>query len=114
MYYLVSVRKHGISSASWGDKCYKRAECSEEFYKFGSTLPVVNFGGNGKRYDTFIPVIKPTKILRMDYSEMLLKKQKEDEISEVVSLTEWTPALPLVCPVVPKKSLYPWRQSRLK
>ena len=41
---LVADKRNGIPMTSPGDKSYRTVEYSPDFYKLGSTLPVVNFG----------------------------------------------------------------------
>lgn len=42
--FLDIEQRNGIGMAAPGDKSYQVVEYSPDFHKYGSTLPVVNFG----------------------------------------------------------------------
>jgi len=89
--------RNGLGKKSEGDKNYRRVEQSTDFYKFGSTLPVVDFGREKKRHGhitTFVPM-KNEKISIIDqneFAEKELKHEQENIIGEVVQLDKWKPA----------------------
>ncbi|XP_039250426.2 spermatogenesis-associated serine-rich protein 1-like [Styela clava] len=92
--------RDGYPSASAGDKPYRIPEYSPNFHKFGSTRPVVNFGGfKAEMADTFIPLqaLSPTPV--KPYTVVEAEKKKQEEVNEVESLNQWRPASPLQVPI---------------
>ncbi|PAA94779.1 hypothetical protein BOX15_Mlig013838g1, partial [Macrostomum lignano] len=89
-------RRNGFDSAAHGDNVYQAAEYAPDFFKHGSTVPAVNFGGNGSRKaETFIPLFPLEKPLGPDYSvKARVRRVREDEL-EVAALERWRPATPL-------------------
>lgn len=91
--------RNGLSRSSYGDKCYKSVEYSPDFHKFGSTLPVVNFGGNKRsEADTFVPLQEWPLFQHESYKEKELKRQLKEERRDVEILDQWRPATPLIQP----------------
>lgn len=89
--------RNGLRKKSEGDKNYRIVEQSPDFHKFGSTLPVVNFGQEKKRHGhakTFVPM-KNDKIAVMDQAEFAEQERKREQqmiVDEVVRLDRWKPA----------------------
>jgi hypothetical protein len=89
--------RNGLRKKSEGDKSYRIVEQSTDFHKFGSTLPVVNFGREKQRHGnakTFVPM-KNEKISVIDQNEFAEKESKREQeniIDEVVHLDNWKPA----------------------
>jgi hypothetical protein len=92
--------RNGLQKRSEGDKSYLRAELSPDFYKFGSTLPAVNFGRLKTRHGptkTFVPM-KNEKIPIVDendFEEKELQRKHDELIDEVIQLDNWKPAEPI-------------------
>ena len=86
--------RNDLPKKSEGDKNYRIVEQSPDFYKFGSTLPVVNFGEEKKRHGharSFVPM-KNEKLLIIDQNEFAkeqLKREQENLIQEVIQLDNW-------------------------
>ena len=96
---IVNNKRNGLPMASPGDKSYQAVEYSPKFHKFGSTLPLVNFGGNYKpEVDTFVPLEILPPITREQYREKELRRKMEQDIDTVRMLDRWRPATPLVPP----------------
>jgi hypothetical protein len=93
---VVDVR-NGVRKRSEGDKNYRIVEQSTDFHKFGSTLPVVDFGNEKKRHGhakTFVPM-KDEKIPVIDENDFIEKERKREQnnvIYEVTRLDNWKPA----------------------
>jgi hypothetical protein len=89
--------RNGLKKRSEGDKNYRIVEESPEFHKFGTTLPVVNFGHEKKRHGhakTFVP-IKNERIPITDQTQFLeneWKREQENIIAEIIRLDQWKPA----------------------
>ncbi len=89
--------RNGLKKQSEGDKNYRIVEQSPDFHKFGTTLPIVNFGLEKKRHGhakTFVPM-KNEKIPVTDqheFAEKAWKREQEDIIRDVVRLDQWKPA----------------------
>lgn len=89
--------RNGLKKRTEGDKNYRIVEHSPEFYKFGSTLPVPNFGLEKKRHGhakTFVPmknesfpIINPE-----EYLESQWKRERQRLTEEVTQLDNWKPA----------------------
>ncbi|XP_013389114.1 spermatogenesis-associated serine-rich protein 1-like [Lingula anatina] len=91
-------QRNGIACASLGDKQYQAPEYSYNFHKFGSTRPIVNFGGamqDRPKPDTFVPL----QDLPTEPSENFVTKERkrkhEEEVNVVKELETWKPATPL-------------------
>ncbi|XP_001184069.2 spermatogenesis-associated serine-rich protein 1 [Strongylocentrotus purpuratus] len=96
---LTSVweRRGEFPAASGGDKSYQAPEYSSNFHHFGSTRPVVTFGGTIKlRPDTFVPLQE----LPTEYCEPFNSKERRrkytTEVDSVMNLNDWKPAPQLV------------------
>jgi hypothetical protein len=89
--------RNGLRKKSDGDKYYRIVEQSPDFHKFGTTLPIVNFGLEKKRHGhvkTFVPM-KNEKISivgRQEFMENERKREQENIIDDVVRLDQWKPA----------------------
>ena len=89
--------RNGLKKKAEGDKHYRTVEQSPEFHKFGTTLPIVNFGRERKRHGhakTFVPM-KDEKIPivdRQEFAERGWKREQENIIDDVVRLDQWKPA----------------------
>uniref|UniRef100_H2YPS7 Uncharacterized protein n=1 Tax=Ciona savignyi TaxID=51511 RepID=H2YPS7_CIOSA len=102
---LVSDPRNNIGEASHGDKPYHAAEYSVDFHKFGSTRPVVNFGGlQPKEERTSIPIFETATVPGKPYKVKEELRKKTEEIDVVVRLEQWRPASPLVVPVTDVKT----------
>lgn len=89
--------RNGLPKISNGDKSYRTVEFSPDFYKFGSTLPVVNFGRLKQRYgpqSRFVPMNneKIPIVDEHDFEEKERKLEMNNIINEVIELDKWTPA----------------------
>ncbi|XP_063771327.1 spermatogenesis-associated serine-rich protein 1 isoform X2 [Pseudophryne corroboree] len=85
--------RNGISAAQPGDKPFRTVEYSPSFYKFGSTLPMVNFRGSYRiKADTFIPLQKLPKEPRVPFRVKLRRQNLEEEKRDVEELNTWKPA----------------------
>ena len=92
-------KRNGIGLAAPGDKPYQAVEYSSHFHKYGSTLPVVTFGGNMKKAtDTFIPLQEMPPYSKETYKEKEHYKQYKEAVACVKHLENWRPATPLVAP----------------
>jgi hypothetical protein len=93
----VSDLRNGLRQRSEGDKSYRRVELSPDFYKFGSTLPAVNFGRIKKRHgpakcyvpmkDEVIPIVD-----EKDFELKEFQREHNELVTEVVQLDQWKPA----------------------
>ncbi|CAF3002659.1 unnamed protein product [Rotaria socialis] len=89
--------RNGLKKKSEGDKNYRTVEQSPEFHKYGTTLPVVDFGHEKKRQGNarnFVPM-RNDRIHIIDEREFTQKErqqEKENIIDEVVQLDNWKPA----------------------
>ncbi|CAF1165648.1 unnamed protein product [Rotaria magnacalcarata] len=92
----VADPRNGLQKRSEGDKSYRGVELSPNFYKFGCTLPAVDFGRLKKRHgpkSRFVPM-KNEKIPVTDENEFEEKERKRENnqiIEEVIQLENWTP-----------------------
>lgn len=94
---VVINKRNGLTMASPGDKSYQAVEYSPKFHKFGSTLPLVNFGGNYKpAVDTFVPLENLPPINKEKYREKEVRRKMAQDIDSVRMLERWRPATPLV------------------
>jgi hypothetical protein len=89
--------RNGVRKRSEGDKNYRRVEQSPDFHKFGSTLPVVDFGLEKKRHGhekTFVPMKneKHPIIDENEFAENEYERQEKKIIEEVAQLDRWKPA----------------------
>lgn len=92
--------RDGYLMAAPGDKPYKTPEYSPSFHKFGSTRPVVDFGGiKLEKADTFIPLHPLPDVPVKPFSQLEAERKKQAEINEVKNLQNWRPASPLSVPV---------------
>lgn len=88
--------RNGIRVASLGDKPYQVPEYSAGFHKFGSTLPLANFGNRAKSMaDTFVPLVKMPDKPRESYALKERRRLVEAAMDEVARLNKWRPATPL-------------------
>lgn len=89
--------RNGLRKKAEGDKCYRTVEQSPEFHKYGSTLPIVEFGREKKRHGNaknFL-ILKNEKIHVIDEREFAAKerrREKESIVNDVVELDNWKPA----------------------
>ncbi|KAM9316396.1 spermatogenesis-associated serine-rich protein 1 [Gastrophryne carolinensis] len=89
----VSDSRNGILQSHPGDKPFRTVEYSPDFYKFGSTLPFVNFRESYKvKADTFIPLQELPKARSFPYRIKILRKSLEEEKKVVEELNSWKPA----------------------
>uniref|UniRef100_A0A5F8HG50 Spermatogenesis associated serine rich 1 n=1 Tax=Monodelphis domestica TaxID=13616 RepID=A0A5F8HG50_MONDO len=95
--YGINLR-NGLPQLSPGDKPYFRSEQSSDFYKLGSSMPLVNFSRKPytKKVDTFIPLEPLPKERHLPFSVREKRKQKLNEIMEVEKLDSWNPAVPIL------------------
>nr|XP_002127653.1 spermatogenesis-associated serine-rich protein 1-like [Ciona intestinalis]XP_026691044.1 spermatogenesis-associated serine-rich protein 1-like [Ciona intestinalis] len=101
---LVTDPRNNITEVSPGDKPYQAAEYSVDFHKFGSTRPVVNFGGfQLQKEQTFIPMSETTKTQTKPYHVKEEQRKKIAEVEVVIGLEDWRPASPLIVPVTDVK-----------
>ncbi|CAF0729640.1 unnamed protein product [Rotaria sordida] len=89
--------RNGLKKKSEGDKNYRIVEQSPDFHKFGSTLPIVDFGREKKRHGNvrnFVPMKneKISIIDEIDFIEKEHKREQENIIDEIVQLDNWKPA----------------------
>ncbi|CAF0969541.1 unnamed protein product [Rotaria sp. Silwood1] len=89
--------RNGLQKRSEGDKSYRMVELSPDFYKFGSTLPAINFGRIKKRYGhekTFVPMKNETIpiIDEKDFEEKERQREHNQTVNEVIQLDNWIPA----------------------
>lgn len=89
--------RNGLKKRIDGDKNYRIVEHSTDFYKFGSTLPIVHFGQEKKRHGhakTFVPMRneKLSIISPEEYLENQWRHEQEKLIEEVNQLDNWKPA----------------------
>ncbi|CAF3634767.1 unnamed protein product [Rotaria socialis] len=88
--------RNGLQKRSEGDKSYRGVELSPNFYKFGCTLPAVNFGRLKKRHgpkSRFVPMTNE-KIPVTDENEFEEKERRRENnqiVEEVIQLENWTP-----------------------
>ncbi|XP_038077842.1 spermatogenesis-associated serine-rich protein 1-like [Patiria miniata] len=92
-------RRGFFPEASPGDKSYQASEYSPKFHKFGSTRPVVNFGGSPKRkHDTFVPLQELPPYPCERYTSKERRRKYKEELDSVRVLESWEPAMPLGLP----------------
>lgn len=89
--------RNGVRKRTEGDKTYKHVEQSSDFYKFGATIPQVNFGQEKKSFQDrrSILVLKNEKIPIVDRDDFLEKERQREYqtlIDEVTHLDKWKPA----------------------
>lgn len=94
-------KRNGICTAAPGDKSYQAVEYSPDFHKYGSTLPLVNFGGKQLTAETFVPLQPLPSIPSESYTEKERARQQIHEMKEVQQLERWRPATPLQSNVPP-------------
>ncbi len=90
-------RRNGLKQRSAGDKSYQTVEESPDFHKFGSTLPVVEFGHENKRHEpvkSLVPMKneKTHVIDDHEFAENERKREEKNIIDEVIQLDNWKPA----------------------
>lgn len=96
---MVVDKRNGIPMAAAGDKSYQAVEYSPQFYKYGSTLPVVNFGGTLTfRPDTFVPLSELPPVQRENFTIKERRRKQQEEVEAVKYLDRWRPATPLQAP----------------
>ena len=89
--------RNGLKQRTEGDKSYHYVEQSKDFYKFGATIPQVDFGRERKAYGdrrSFVPMTEE-KIPVVDQREFIERERQreyETNIDEVVQLERWKPA----------------------
>ncbi|XP_072018857.1 spermatogenesis-associated serine-rich protein 1-like [Amphiura filiformis] len=99
--YTELQRRDNFPAASPGDKSYQVVEYSPNFHMYGSTRPVVNFGGSSRsKPDTFVPLQALPSIPCEPYRSKDRRRKYIEEVNLVQCLEEWRPATPLVPPVV--------------
>ncbi|XP_022107619.1 spermatogenesis-associated serine-rich protein 1-like [Acanthaster planci] len=92
-------RRGFYPQASPGDKSYQASEYSPKFHMFGSTRPVVNFGGPPKRKpDTFVPLQELPPYPCEPYKSRERRRNHKEELESVRLLDIWEPAMPLGLP----------------
>jgi hypothetical protein len=89
--------RNGLPKRAEGDKSYRIVEHSSDFHKFGSTLPVVDFGHDNKQHGNgrIIVPMKNEKITIIDQNEFAEREWKREEeriVDEVAKLDNWKPA----------------------
>lgn len=90
-------RRNNIPVAAPGDKSYRSVEYSPDFFKYGTTVPLVNFGRlSTEKPSIFVPPPTSGRTLGESYRTKELHRQLEAEISDVMLLDSWRPASPLV------------------
>ncbi|XP_071820019.1 LOW QUALITY PROTEIN: spermatogenesis-associated serine-rich protein 1-like [Apostichopus japonicus] len=94
-------RRGKIPCAALGDKSYQVPEYSQNFHNFGSTRPVVCFGGAQRiKPDTFVP-LQPSTFVHSDCYKFRERRRKaQEDVDHVAGLEEWHPAAMLIPPVV--------------
>jgi len=103
---IVLDKRNGIPFAAPGDKNYQVVESSQNFHKLGCTLPIVNFGGTGKRKpDTFVPLLQSQQPVKESWWQKQNTQQRLEEQEDVKALEHWKPASPLLPP--PPSYLHP-------
>ncbi|XP_063296900.1 spermatogenesis-associated serine-rich protein 1 [Pelobates fuscus] len=85
--------RNGIPEANPGDKPFHTPEYSNDFHKFGSTRPLVNFKSSYKvKADTFIPLLKMPQTPCVPYRIKAQHQIKKEEKREVEELNDWKPS----------------------
>lgn len=93
--YVTQIEsRNGIPSVTPGDHPYECPEQSTDFYKFGSTMPPVNFGSAmfKKKSDTFIPLQRLPGVPCVPFHIKEKQQELEKEKLEVKNLDLWKPA----------------------
>ncbi|XP_070568805.1 spermatogenesis-associated serine-rich protein 1-like isoform X2 [Ptychodera flava] len=91
----------GIPWASPGDKSYQVVEYSPNFHHYGSTRPVISFGGTiPSKPDTFVP-LQELPPLGDSYFVKERRRQHHEDVDLVQDLEEHRPASPLLPPPLP-------------
>ncbi|XP_071800558.1 spermatogenesis-associated serine-rich protein 1-like [Asterias amurensis] len=92
-------RRGYIPAAASGDKSYQAVEYSPQFHNFGSTRPIVNFGGDvRKKHDTFVPLQDLPSYPSERFSIKERRRKYREELNSVQQLDVWEPAIPLGAP----------------
>ncbi|CAF0825624.1 unnamed protein product [Adineta steineri] len=90
-------KRNGLPKKSDGDKSYHNVEESTDFHKFGSTLPVVEFGHEKTRHESVKTLVQMKNehfhvMNDKEFAEQERKREQENIIDEVAQLDNWKPA----------------------
>lgn len=86
-------RRGSVPAASGGDKSYQAPEYSPDFHHYGSTRPVVNFGGTIRlKADTFVPLQDLPSESCVPFNAKERRRKYVSEVETVIGLNDWAPA----------------------
>ncbi|XP_049729145.1 spermatogenesis-associated serine-rich protein 1 [Elephas maximus indicus] len=99
--------RNGIPKLTPGDNPYMYPEQSKDFYKAGSTLPLVKFSvvPYEKKFDTFIPLEPLPPIPNLPFWVKEEANKLSNEIREVEELDNWQPSVPFLSSLLPPGGL---------
>ncbi|CAF0874944.1 unnamed protein product [Didymodactylos carnosus] len=85
--------RNGLSQSTNGDKSYRFVEQSPDFYKFGCTLPAVQFGRTKSARESTCVLLNQTGINDNEtFQEKQLRREETNLIEEVKQLDSWKPS----------------------